>query len=88
MEQEKYAMVEKRVLEILSEYTGKKNTEKNDVDFSTISSVDFIKIIVSVETEFDFDFEFADEDLTLNRFKTIDEFIGYIAQRVEETGRK
>ena len=78
MEQEKYAMVEKRVLEILSEYTGKKNTEKNDVDF--------IKIIVSVETEFDF--EFADEDLTLNRFKTIDEFIGYIAQRVEETGRK
>lgn len=54
MEQEKYAMVEKRVLEILSEYTGKKNTEKNDVDFSTISSVDFIKIIVSVETEFDF----------------------------------
>ena len=86
MEQEKYAMVEKRVLEILSEYTGKKNTEKNDVDFSTISSVAFIKIIVSVETEFDF--EFADEDLTLNRFKTIDEFIGYIAQRVEETGRK
>lgn len=75
--------VEEKVLNIISQHSSKNEINKDD-NFSDlgINSVDFIKIIVGIESEFDF--EFYDDDLVINRFKTIQELIDYNVQRIQE----
>lgn len=49
--------------------------------WADISSVDFIKIIVSIEEEFGF--EFDDEDLEIGRFSSLEELIDYTFKRCQ-----
>lgn len=49
--------------------------------WSNLSSVDFIKIIVSIEEEFEF--EFDDEDLEIGRFSSLEELIDYTFKRCQ-----
>ncbi len=79
-------MTEQKVREIFAQYSNISDSEKVvsiDDDFSkfSINSVDFIKIIVGIETEFGF--EFYDDDLQVDRFKTMHELMDYIMIRTE-----
>lgn len=46
----------------------------------SISSVDYIKIIIDIEN--DFNFEFDDEDLAPGKFQTINSMIDYIEEKI------
>lgn len=57
------------------------NLDDNMLSYN-INSVDFIKIVVSIETEFDF--EFHEDDLAMGRFTTFGEIADYVEQRLNE----
>ena len=44
-----------------------------------MNSVDFIRIIASIEEEFEF--EFNDEDLNINKFKNVRSILDYILEK-------
>jgi|GEM_PF-2514263 len=55
---------------------------EDDMLTYNINSVDFIKIVVSIETEFDF--EFHEDDLAMGRFTTFGQIAAYVEQRLAE----
>lgn len=58
------------------------NEVKNDDDLFTLGldSISSIKIVVALEQ--DFEFEFEDEELTMERLRTINSLIEYLTRRL------
>lgn len=54
-------------------------SENTKLEELSISSVDYIKIIIDIENEFDF--EFDDEDLAPGKFITIGQMVDYIEKK-------
>lgn len=81
-----YQNVEKKVADIILEYSNANNqgggiSVDDHFDNFGINSVDFIKIIVGIETAFDF--EFLDDDLQMGRFNNMRQLIEYVIERTE-----
>ncbi len=55
------------------------HTKMEDIGFD---SLEFIKFIVAIEDHFGFNF--LDEDLVLNQYREINDFVELISKRVEE----
>lgn len=75
------------IKEIVKENTND-NYELTDEDFTAdlkmmqINSIQFIKIIVEIENKFDF--EFGDEALDIQNYVTLNDFVKYINDTIQE----
>lgn len=79
--------IESKIKDIVKQVT---NFEGDTVDIdlneelisTVIDSVSFIKIVVAIESEFGF--EFDDENLDFNKYRSLNDLISYIEDKIQK----
>jgi acyl carrier protein len=73
--------ISERVIDIFKEKLSIENiAPKMELEYLGINSIDFIKIIVTIETTFEFEFE--DGKLLFSEFPNVEKMINYVTFRV------